>query len=99
MVKTRGGNDTKPQSTPQLCSAAHNAEAQESPYVTTTPLEAKTCEAARHPSTLSVEAALARIPKQPNSSCACEAAYDWLVLVAYGEYRRALENGDDTTEQ
>ena len=59
MVKTRGGSTTQAQSTPQLCSAAHNAEAQESPYVSTTPLEAKTCEAARHPSTLSVEAALA----------------------------------------
>ena len=99
MVKTRKGNSTQPRSTPQLCSAAHNAEAQESPFVTTTPLEAKTCEAARHPSTLSVEAALARIAKQPNSSCACEEAYNWLVLVAYAEYHRALENGDDTTEQ
>ena len=99
MVKTRLEDSTQPQSTPQLCSAAHNAEAQESPYVSTTPLEAKTCEAARHPSTLNVEAALARIPKQPDSSCACEASYIWEVFVAYAEYRKALENGDDTTEQ
>ena len=99
MVKTRKGNSTQPRSTPQLCSAAHNAEAQESPFVTTTPLEAKTCEAARHPSTLNVEAALARVGVQLDSSCACEQRYLWQVFVAYAEYRKALENGDDTTEQ
>ena len=99
MVKTRGGNDTQPQNAAQLCSAAHNAEAQESPYVSTTPLEAKTCEAARHPSTLNVEAALARVGVQLDSSCACEQRYLWQVFVAYAEYRKALENGQDTTEQ
>jgi hypothetical protein len=99
MVKTRGGNDTQPQNAAQLCSAAHNAEAQESPYVSTTPLEAKTCEAARHPSTLNVEAALARVGVQLDSSCACEQRYLWQVFVAYAEYRKALENGDDTTEE
>ena len=99
MVKTRKGNSTQPQSTPQLCSAAHNAEAQESPYVSTTPLEAKTCEAARHPSTLNVAEALARVGVQLDSSCACEQRYNWQVLVAYAEYRKALENGEDTTEQ
>ena len=72
MVKTRKGNSTQPQSTPQLCSAAHNAgQEPQSLYVTTTPMQRVTCERARHPSTLNVEAALARIPKQPNSSCAC----------------------------
>ena len=78
MVKTRTGGTTQPQSTPQLCSAAHNAgQPEESLYVTTTPMQRTTCERARHPSTLNVAEALTRIPKQPNSSCQCEAAYEW----------------------
>ena len=101
MVKTRHGNSTQAQNAPQQSGAAQSGgQLQESLYITTTPLEAKTCEAARHPSTLQIAEALARVAASLRlMSCACEAAYIWLVLVAYAELRQALENGEDATEQ